>query len=79
MDRPVLTWLIKSPGRLTDLGIDHERFHLPSVIDMELEGAKELMAHLPGGRNLLTIGGDAEFVLALKRLVFLREFNSFSR
>jgi len=46
---------------------------------MELEGAKELMAHLPGGRNLLTIGGDAEFVLALKRLVFLREFNSFSR
>lgn len=43
---------------------------------MELKGARQLMDHLPGGRHLLTLNGDPEFVLAVKRLQFLREYNS---
>ncbi|CAG8381008.1 unnamed protein product [Penicillium salamii] len=55
--------------------IEHERLSLASSIDLELEEARSLMDNLPGGRYLLTLRGDAEFVMALKRVQFLREFN----
>ena len=56
--------------------VDHERLSLASSIDLELEEARNLMENLPGGRHLLTLKGDAEFNLALKRVQFLREFNT---
>jgi hypothetical protein len=45
------------------------------MIDLELEGARQLMTHLPGGMHLLILRGDGEFILAIRRLNFLREYN----
>jgi hypothetical protein len=38
--------------------------------------AKQIMANLPGGRAVLTLHSDAEYALAAKRLIFLREYNT---
>jgi hypothetical protein len=61
---------------LTERGIEHDLFDLPSCIDMELEESKHMMAHLPGGRAVLTLHSEAEYALAAKRLIFLREYNT---
>ncbi|KAJ5873759.1 uncharacterized protein N7529_002189 [Penicillium soppii] len=69
------THLMKLDALLDQKNIQHERFPIGEMIDLELEGARQLMTHLPGGMHLLTLRGDGEFILAIRRLNFLREYN----
>ncbi|KAK9851099.1 uncharacterized protein MYU51_011339 [Penicillium brevicompactum] len=68
--------LLLMQARLTERNCDHESFNIASSLDLELEEARRLMENLPGGRHLLVINGPGEFMLAVKRIRFLREYNS---
>ncbi|CAI7594478.1 unnamed protein product [Penicillium bialowiezense] len=63
-------------AKLTERKCDHDSLSLASSLDAELEEANQLMESLPGGRHLLTIRGPPEFMLAVKRIQFLREYNT---